>query len=171
MQFYKPNSSNSGNAVGFSFNSKEGALYVQFVKQTGPKSFKGGAKFNIKFSDAEIGAILNVIERDKEPKQPLFHQSEKGSTSIRLENFPKPKEGAAPAYDGFTISVIPRAIEGGTNEKFGFWFNSAEERVLKEYLQFVLHHFFTAEYSAEKQRRQAATGSKAEKVDKPDPLA
>lgn len=188
MQFYKPNSKNSGHAVGFSFNSKDGALYVEFVKQTSwdaelkRGAFKGGAKFNIKLNDIEIGSILNCIERGKAAK--LFHQAEKGSTSIALDTFPLVKDGeAARARDGFTISVNPRSTgEGDVPQKFGFWFNSAEERVLKEYLQFVLEKFFSAEYSAEKQRRDAAykkrqaengenSVEKGEKVEEGDPFA
>lgn len=170
MQFYKPNASGSGNAVGFQFNSKEGALYAQFVKQSGPKEFKGGKKFNLKFNAIEIGNILNCIERGRGSK--LFHQSEKGNTSIELAEYVSKKDGVK---DGITISVMPRANEGEEKpEKFGFWFNAAESRTLKEFLQFVLGHFFAADYSAEKQRRAEYAKKKnsgEEKVENEDPLA
>ncbi len=173
MQFYKPNASITGHAVGFQFNSKEGALYAQFVKQTGAKEFKDGKKFNLKFNAIEIGVLLNCIERGYAEK--LYHQSEKGSTSIEVKEYFSKKKNAK---DGFTISVNPRANEGEEKpDTFGFWFNAGEARTLKEYLQFVLDHFFAAEYSAEKQRRQEYTAKKGtatpkkEKVEKPDPLA
>lgn len=169
MQFYKPNGSNTGNAVGFNFNSKEGALHAQFVKQTGPKSFKGGKKFNLKFNATEIGAFLNCIERGRGEK--LFHQSEKGSTSIELKEYAK-----SDTKNGFTISVNPRANEGEEKpQSYGFWFDAKEARTLKEYLQFVLDHFFSAEYSEDKKRRaeylKNAGKDKEEKVEKDDPFA
>jgi hypothetical protein len=170
MQFYKPNAKNTGSAVGFNFNSKEGALHAQFVKQTGPKSFKGGKRFNVKFNATEIGVFLNCIERGRAEK--LFHQSEKGNTSIEIKEYL-----SNDVKNGFTISVNPRANEGEEKpQQFGFWFNAAEARTLKEYLQFVLGHFFAAEYSADKQRRaeyakkNAENSSSKEKVEKPDPF-
>ncbi len=173
MKFYKPNAKSTGHAIGLEFNSKEGALFAQFVKQTDwnadtkKGSFQGGAKFNIKLNATEIGAFLNCIERGRGEK--LFHQSEKGNTSIELKQYV-----SNDIKNGFTVSVNPRANEGEEKpQTFGFWFNESESRTLKEYLQFVLYHFFTAEYSADKQRRQeyAAKRDGKEKVENDDPLA
>lgn len=181
MQFYKPNAAGTGHAIGFQFDSKKGALYAQFVKQTGwnadtkKGSFQEGAKFNLKFNEIEIGVILNCIERGRGAK--LFHQSEKGNTSIELKEYVSKKDNSK---DGFTISVNPRANEGEDKpQTFGFWFNAGEARTLKEYLQFVLDHFFAAEYSAEKKRRaeyaagkeQGTSKKDKEKVENEDPLA
>lgn len=149
MKFFKPNPKVTGHAVGFQFNSKDSALYAQFVRQSGwnqetkKGSFKEGEKFNTKLNETEIGAILNCIERRLPTK--LFHQTEKGSTSIEIKTYAKDN-----VNNGFTLTVQPK---GDDKKSFGFWFNEAEARVLKEYLQFVLFHFFSAEYSAEKQRR------------------
>ena len=117
LNLYKPNGKKTGHAIGFSFNSKEGKLFAQFVKQTGwdegshRGSFKNGKKFTLTFNATEIAAFLNCIERKVGVK--LFHQSEKGNTSIELATYPLPKPDApAPTKNGFTISVNPRANEG-----------------------------------------------------------
>ncbi len=166
MQLYKPNSNNKGHAVGMSFNSKEQKLYVQFIKQTSwdanskKGTFKGGRTFNISLGAAELGAVLNVIEQRTTEK--LFHSSEKGDTSITI----KPFLGKNDVENGFSISANPR---GGDEEiSFGFWFNNSESRLLKEYLLFVLYHFFSADYSEDKQRRAEAFKKKAaEKTGEP----
>ena len=178
MNLYKPNANGTGHAIGLQFNSKDGALFAQFIKQTGWDAntkkgvFKNGKKFNLKFNASEIGVILNCIERGKAAK--LFHQSEKGNTSIELKEYTSKKDGQR---DGFTISVNPRDTEGEKGELFGFWFNAGEARLLKEYLQFALQHFFSAEYSAEKKRREeyykkaeAGQGSRATSEHPADPL-
>ena len=159
LNFYKPNAANSGHLLGLKFNSKEGSLYAQFVKQTKWDAaahkgcFQGGAKFNIKVNATEIGAILNIIERGKTEK--LFHQSPKGNTSIEIKPFTKKAaEGETPVKNGFTISVNPRANDGEEKpQTFGFWFNESEARLLKEYLQYALRHFFDALYSFDKAER------------------
>ncbi len=159
MQFFKPNSKKTGHACDLSFNSKEQALWIQFIKQTSwddslkRGAFKGGAKFNIKLNAMEIGAILNCVERARGER--LFHKAEKGSTSIELKEFiGKDQKTGEPKKDGITISVNPRANEGEEKpQTFGFWFNAAEARVLKGYLDNVLSHFFDADYSEQKKMR------------------
>lgn len=167
MKLYKPNPSKTGNAVGFRFNSKDGALYAEFVKQSGwdaaahRGTFNEGAKISIKFNAVEIGAMLNCIERGKASK--LFHKAAKGATTIHFEVYPAPKPDApVKPRDGFTISVLPNGQEQGAAIRYGFWFNENESRALKEYLQFVLEHFFAAEYSADKQQRAAYLKSKSD---------
>lgn len=179
LNFYKPNANKTGHAIGLSFNSKEGKLHAQFVKQTSwdgnahRGGFKGGDKFNLTFNATEIGAFLNCIERKISEK--LFHQSAKGNTSIEVKPFNKKLAEDKTEPNGFTISVNPRANEGEDKPKtYGFWFDKKEERLLKEYLQFVLEHFFSAAYSADKKRRAeyAQThGEKAEVQEAADPFA
>ena len=153
MQFYKPNSKKTGHAIDLSFNSKEQALWIQFIKQTSwddalkRGAFKGGAKFNIKLNAREIGVILNSIERGRTDK--LFHKAEKGNTSIEVKPYVSNE-----VTNGITISVNPRANEGEEKpQTFGFWFDAAEARVLKGYLDNVLAHFFDADYSEQKKLR------------------
>ncbi len=159
ISFYKPNSTQKGHALGLSFNSKEGKLFLQFIKQTSWDAtkkrggFKDGAKFNITLNATEIGALLNCAERSIPGK--LFHASEKGNTSIDYGPYAKKvAEGEKAARDGMTISVNPRANAGEEKpQQFGFWWNEAETRLFKEYLTFVLDHFFSADYSAEKKKK------------------
>ena len=179
VNLYKPNAKNSGHAIGLNFNSKEGRLFVQLIKQVGwddstkTGTFKGGKFFNVTFNAHEIGAALNCIESSIATK--LFHKTDKGSTSIEWAPFvralpsdrttgvqpPPPRAILHEKRDGITLSVNPRATEANKEPvKFGFWFNESEARLLKEYLRFVLSHFFTAEYSADKQRREEAFAKK-----------
>lgn len=163
MNLYKPNSKNAGHAIGLNFNSKEGRLFVQLIKQVGwddstkTGTFKGGKFFNVTFNAHEIGAALNCIESSIAAK--LFHKTDKGATSIEWAPFAR--KDTPDKRDGVTLSVSPRATEANKEPvKFGFWFNESEARLLKEYLRFVLSHFFTAEYSADKQRREEAFAKK-----------
>ncbi len=154
LQFYKPSRSLNGHAIGFSFNSKKGKMYVNFIKQTAEKSFKGGKQFAVSFGIAELGSWLNVIERNVSRK--LFHQSEKGNTSIELKPYSRiDKETQEKIKDGFTISVNPRSnSETEERTSFSFWFSADEARAIKEYLQFVLSHFYQAIYAADKKRAE-----------------
>lgn len=160
MQLFKPNAKGQGHAVGISFNSKDGKIFFKFIKQTGwdektkRGKFQGGQMFNITFNATEVGGILNCIERGSTDK--LFHSSGKGDTSIEWAPL---VNKATNVKNGVTVSVNPRGQEVKEGEKplqFGFWFNNAEARLLKEYLQFALDHIFTAEYSAEKKKFQEA---------------
>jgi hypothetical protein len=158
VQLYKPNAKGTGHAVGINIgNSKAAKLHFQFVKQTGWNSesktgtFKGGDKFNISLGIDEVGALLNTIERGRGEK--LFHSSEKGDTQIEFRVYQPDENKAA---DGITISVNPRAKEGEDAPlKYGFWFDAGQARALRSYLEFALEKFFSAEYSADKQRMLA----------------
>lgn len=162
MKFYKPTKSTTGYATGWNFNSADGKVFASFIKQTGwddskrVGSFKGGKQITLTFAMHEVGAILNCIERGLSKN--LFHHSAKGDTSIKLAPYVKND-----VKDGFTISIHPKAAEGEEPEKFGFMFNNDEARVLRQWLEFALSHFFIAEYSAEKQRRKEYAQGKADR--------
>lgn len=67
LAFYKPNPSVKGCACSFSFNSKDGAVFLSLVKQTGwdnsskTGAFKGGAQCNVKLNTNEIGGLIDTI--------------------------------------------------------------------------------------------------------------
>lgn len=69
LSFYKPNTKNTGCACQVSFNSKDEAIYFEFIKQvawnaeTKNGSFKNGEKANVKFGLHEVGNIIAIIEQ------------------------------------------------------------------------------------------------------------
>lgn len=148
MQLYKPNSSNKGHGISFSLNSKDAAVYIQVIKQTSwnPQTkkgeFRGGAKFNVKLNATEIAGIISSLESNSTKK--FFHSSEKGSVSISFA--PYVKDGI---QNGFTLSLLPSSQQNPA-EKYGFWFNTDESVLVREWLSWALKRIFDAAYAAAK---------------------
>lgn len=168
LQFYKPNSSNTGHGAGFSFNSKERALYVNIIKQTGPKVFKGGKSCNSKFSMFEIGDLLTTLEKGKEAKG--YHHFPDAPTSTRFIFAPYyVGQEEKKVFKGFGLSIYRKDMQDSSKEeeRFSISFTPGEARVLRQYFKSVLEHFFNAIYSEDKQRRQAAFDAKNGGAQKP----
>ena len=150
LQFYKPNAKITGSAVSVSFNSKDEAMYIQFIKQVGYNtekklgSFKGGDKANFKFSLTEVGGMIDALERNV--ACPMYHGV--GSNSARI-NF-QPYIAKDGDQKGFSLSIT-KVVEG-QNDIYRIGFTFPEMRLLKEYLQFILDHCFSAIYSADKKK-------------------
>jgi hypothetical protein len=148
LQFFKPNKSVKGALAHFTFNSKDGALYLQLVRQTGYDesrhigSFKDGAKLNVKFNAPEIGGFLRTLREAKPCK--FVHRTADGKiTNITFGTY-NAKDSDVLA--GFGLSIV----QGDT--KFSIPFTLDETYLLEEYLKYVLSHFFDAIYSEDKQR-------------------
>lgn len=162
MQLYHPNQSNTGSAAGFSVNSKDAKVWVSFVKQTGPKAFKGGKQFNISLGEAEIAAIIYAIENNTDWS--TFHKSTKGDTGIKFARYLNARENNK--FAGYTLSAIPQNQSG---DKFGivFYADKGELTLFKKYLEFSLEKIFTAEYAEKKKafkESQNAVEAVAEEV-------
>lgn len=99
LQFYKPNSKNAGAACGVSFNSKDEAIYLSFIKQTSwnekekTGSFKGGEKCNVKFSLFETGSMIAVITQALSPVYEIASQGAVSKSDDLLEDAPEQSDG------------------------------------------------------------------------------
>jgi hypothetical protein len=152
IQFYKPNSQNTGNAFGFRLGSKaqaesEPCVYMTAVQQhswnakTKNGSFAENAKnpeksILVKFNENELGGFIYAIEKYQTFK--AFHSYEDNSTSITLAPYKK-KNGT----DAFSFTVTRNSAQ-----KFGMGIEMSEAYVLAEYFKFVLNKLF--EYRTQK---------------------
>lgn len=140
IQFYKPNSKNTGGALGmaWSMSDDDPSIYVTFVKQfswddknkTG--SFKENAKepgknLTVKFSLTEIGGMIEAIERRTEFK--AFHKFKDDQTQISMTYYNDNKGNKNLSFG---------AISNTTN-KFGVGLTLGEAVVVREFLRKSLH--------------------------------
>jgi hypothetical protein len=180
FQFYKANKAATGTAVTFNFDSKELCVYVELIKQTGwdeansTGSFKGGAKGNVKFSLAEVGSIIDVIETtlaatvasDKATLNPVprafsgYHSGTNANTKIAFTPYKKKltqnKDGQdvqVEVLSGLSFSVSRKTTgENSVEQKFLMGFTFGEAVILREFFKNALVHCFDAIYSGEKAR-------------------
>ena len=72
LQFYKPNPKLTGSACSFSYNKNDKALWVNFVRQSGPPKagpFRGAGpdkKASSKLNPKEIAGLIRAIETNDE---------------------------------------------------------------------------------------------------------
>jgi hypothetical protein len=156
LSFFKPNKFNKGAACTISFSSKDGAAYFGLVRQvswneeTKKGTFSGGASLNMKFNATELSEIIDIIERNVPQAKALYHTF--GDTYTYIGFNPHKKEDV---QLGFALSVT-QGKEGGTEkDKWYFGFTFAEAALLREYLKFILGHFFSAMYSEAKKQALA----------------
>lgn len=144
IQFYKPNSSNKGVAVSFSFNPADSGTYVSFIKQFSWNnqkkigSFKENrenpkAKKNIKFNDIEISGIIRSIE--KEEKWSTFHKFNNES-GVSISFSPYIKEGV---MSGFGLRISDSKDKENV---FSVGFTNDESVKLREWLKACLEEGF-----------------------------
>jgi hypothetical protein len=161
LQIYKPNKNNTGSASSWSFNSKQESVFAQLIKQTSwiaekhIGSFKGGAKMTVQFNLTEIGALLDVLNRQVE--YGTFHRNGETSTSIKFYPY---KRKDSDVIVGYGLSLK----RGELSMAIGFTF--AEAEVLKEFLKFALEHIFSAKYAESKKIAKEAQ-EKREQAEKP----
>lgn len=146
INFYKPNSKNTGNAFGFRMGvngkQKEPCMYMTAVQQHSWDSGKKTGSFSensknpeksasVKFNEAELGGFIYAIENYE--KFGAYHTFDSNSTSISLSPYTK-KDGTK----AFSFSVS----RNSTN-KFGIGLEMSEAYLLSEYFKFVLSEIFS----------------------------
>ena len=145
LQFYKPNTKNTGSACSFSYNKKDKALWVNFIKQaswnneTKNGTFKGSGpdkKANSKFSVTELAGLVHAIETNGEYGG--FHGTKERNTTFKF--CPYVRDGD---QVGFSFSLNQNNSQEGIKKSFIIGFNFAEGRMLKEYALTVLNNYFT----------------------------
>ena len=145
VQYYKPNSKNTGCAFSFDIGSNikngEPCVYVRAVKQhswnqskrTG--SFSENAKdpdksVSIKLNEVEVGGFIHAIEKYTEFS--AFHSFEENKTQISFKPYKK-KDGS----DAFSFGVTRNSVN-----KFGIGVEMSEAYVLREFLTFYLQELY-----------------------------
>jgi len=145
IQFYKPNSKNTGSACSFSYNKKEKALWVNFIRQVSWNTesrngtFKGAApdkKAYSKFSVTELAGLVHAIETNGEFGN--FHGTKERNTTFKFS--PYVREGS---QVGFSFSLNQSNSAENVKKSFIIGFTFAEGRMLKEYALTVLKNYFT----------------------------
>jgi hypothetical protein len=145
VQYYKPNSKNTGCAVSFDIGpnnkNQEPCVYVRAVKQhswnqskrTG--SFSENAKdpeksVSIKLNEIEVGGLIYAIEKYKDFS--AFHSYEDNKTSISFKPYQK-KDGT----DAFSFGITRNS-----SNKFGIGVEISEAYGLREFLKFFLQELY-----------------------------
>lgn len=146
INFYKPNSKNTGNAFGFRLGiqgkNEEPCVYMTAVQQyswdsnkkTG--SFSGNSKdpeksVSIKFNESELGGFIYAVENYT--KFSAFHTFDSNSTAISLSPYTK-KDGT----NAFSFSVTRNSAN-----KFGIGLEMSEAYLLVQYFKFTLNKIFS----------------------------
>lgn len=151
INFYKPNSKNSGHACSFQY-AKDGNFYFSFAKQTGwndstkTGSFKSKDKSNTingKLSVTEVCSIIDCIESNREFS--AFHKSAKQTLSIKFSPYVRND-----AQIGFTFAVN-RKDESGEGKGFLIGFNFGEAVQAREYLKTALQTVFAGQIEKSQQ--------------------
>jgi hypothetical protein len=145
IQFYKPNSKNTGSAFGFrtgvSGKNKVPCVYMTAIKQhswndkSKSGSFSANAKdpdksISVKFNDFELGGFIYAIENYE--KFNAFHSFEDNKTGISLNPYSKNDGSKA-----FSFSVTRNS-----SNKFGMGLEMSEAYTLAQYFKFVLNLVF-----------------------------
>lgn len=156
LAIYKAKPNKNGTACSFSFNSKDQAMFISFIKQVSwddqkkVGSFKGGDQCNVKFSMGEIGSLIDTIEKGRTASG--YHSSANQTTTYTFAPYLKDEKLA-----GFSLSVFRKGKEDGAEKRpFQIGFNFGEAVMLREYFRSVLGRMYTAIYSEDKARYENA---------------
>ena len=153
VQYYKPNSRNTGCAFSFDIGAnnknQEPCVYIRAVKQyswnakSRSGSFSENAKdpdksISIKLNEMEVGGFIRAIEKYTEFS--AFHSYEDNKTSILFKPYSK-KDGT----EAFSFGVT----RNSTN-KFGIGVEMSEGYCLREFLKFYLQELYIYRLSKNK---------------------
>ncbi|NVM35101.1 MAG: hypothetical protein HWN81_05865 [Candidatus Lokiarchaeota archaeon] len=146
INFYKPNSKNTGCAFGFRMGTQgknqEPCIYMTAVKQFSwdankkNGSFSGNHKdpeksISVKFNEVEIGGFISAVENYK--KFSAYHTFDDNSTSIMFSPYKK-KNGD----EAFSFTVTRNS-----SNKFGIGLEMSEAYLISEFFKYVLSQLFS----------------------------
>jgi hypothetical protein len=87
---YKPNSRGTGGVIRFGLNRAKGAMFVDAASQSGEKQFDWDAKITMKWTLADIGSVLAVLQ-ERQAQAKLFHQAEKTNSAFEISRRDDPE--------------------------------------------------------------------------------
>jgi hypothetical protein len=146
IQYYKPNSNNTGCAFGFQLGvankSKEPSLFMTAIQQFSwnektkngsfSENFKNPEKsISLKFNENEIGGFIYAIEQYSEFS--AFHTYEENKTAISFKPYTK-KNG----QKAFSFSVTRNSAN-----KFGIGLEMSEAYSLAQFFKFTLNQIYS----------------------------
>jgi hypothetical protein len=136
LQFYKPNSKNTGCGCSFKYSAKDDCIFVNMIKQaswddqTKRGSFAGNAQnpkasCSVKLSLTEAADIISAVRRNGEVS--AFHDSAKQVTRIKFSPYVRPTKDdpSKTAQVGYSFSVSKESKENAqdkTSFLIGFTF-------------------------------------------------
>lgn len=151
IQYYKPNSNNTGCAFGFklgvSNKSKEPSLFMTAIQQFSwnektkngsfSENFKNPEKsISLKFNENEIGGFIYAIEQYVDFS--TFHTYEENKTSISFKPYTK-KNG----QKAFSFGVVRNSAN-----KFGIGLEMSEAYSLLQFFKFTLNQIYSFRISS-----------------------
>lgn len=151
VQYYKPNSNNTGCAFGFQIGiankSKEPAVFMTAIQQFSwnektkngsfSENFKNPEKsISLKFNENELGGFIYAIEQYIEFS--AFHTYEENKTAISFKPYTK-KNG----QKAFSFSVTRNSAN-----KFGIGLEMSEAYSLVQFFKFALNKIYSFRVSS-----------------------
>lgn len=151
VQYYKPNSSNTGCAFGFQLGvankSKEPSVFMTAIQQFSwnektkngsfSENFKNPEKsISLKFNENELGGFIYAIEQYVEFS--AFHTYEENKTAISFKPYTK-KNG----QKAFSFSVTRNSAN-----KFGIGLEMSEAYALVQFFKFALNQIYSFRISS-----------------------
>jgi hypothetical protein len=150
LAIYSPNSTITGGAAFFSFNSKEAAIFIKLIKQIANNpdkkgNFDGQNPLHIKLTEDEAGDMIRAVRTNG--RAGFYHNFEGKISTGRFEYWEKAvtdKAGKPIKRSGYGLTVS----KDGKEIKVSLGLGAAER--LSEFLKFALDHIFSAEYAKDK---------------------
>lgn len=154
LQYYKPNSKNTGCGCSFKYSAKDDCVFVNMIKQaswdeqTKRGSFAGNAQnpkasCSLKLSLTEAADIISAVRRNGEVS--AFHDSAKQVTRIKFSPYFRPTKDdpSKTAQVGYSFSVSKESKENAQDKtSFLIGFTFGEGVRLEAFLCFALAKSF-----------------------------
>ena len=154
LQYYKPNSKNTGCGCSFKYSAKDDCVFVNMIKQaswdeqTKRGSFAGNAQnpkasCSLKLSLTEAADIISAVRRNGEVS--AFHDSAKQVTRIKFSPYFRPTKDdpSKTAQVGYSFSVSKESKENAQDKtSFLIGFTFGEGVRLESFLCFALAKSF-----------------------------
>ena len=167
LQFYKPNSKNTGCGCSFKYSAKDDCVFVNMIKQaTWDEQAKRGsfagnsqnpkASCSIKLSLTEAADIISAVRRNGEVS--AFHDSAKQVTRIKVSPYVRPTKDdpSKTAQVGYSFSVSKESKENAQDKtSFLIGFTFGEGTRLESFFCFALAKSFE-KASLDQDNRSAA---------------
>jgi hypothetical protein len=166
-QYAKGNKNNTGMLTTVAFNSKEEAVFISLIRQTGwsaehnRPTFGGGERIVIKINPIEVAGIITAIE--KRDAFSFFHSFDGAAGTNGSLKYMEQQKDDGSTRCGFGLYMKKDGKDYKTS------FTVAEATEMSFFLRFSLDHIYSAIYSAAKQ--QAEEFKKKQAAQKPAPTA
>lgn len=177
LQYYKPNSKNTGCGCSFKYSAKDDCIFVNMIKQaswdeqTKRGSFAGNAQnpkasCSLKLSLTEAADLISAVRRNGEVS--AFHDSAKQVTRIKFSPYVRPTKDdpSKTAQVGYSFSVSKESKENAQDKtSFLIGFTFGEGVRLESFLCFALAKSFEKAVQEDNNRSAAIPAAATPKKD------